>query len=58
MLAKENAREGFLDPADFSTVHAHLPPHLSGPATFAYLPGWRRGEGASLEWRDVNLAAR
>jgi integrase len=25
---------------------------------FLYLSGWRKGEGAKLEWRDVDLAGR
>lgn len=55
MLAEDNAREGFLEPADFEAVRAHLPPDLADAATFAYLDGWRKGEVRSLEWRDVAL---
>jgi integrase len=58
MLAEENAREGFLEPADFAVLASHLPAWLADAATFAYLTGWRRGEVATLEWRDVSLSAR
>jgi integrase len=55
LLTEENAREGFLEPADFETVRHHLPADLADLATFAYLTGWRRGEVLTLEWRDVTL---
>jgi integrase len=55
LLAEDNAREGFLEPADFETVRANLPAELADMATFAYLTGWRKGEVTALEWRDVDL---
>lgn len=57
-LAEDNAREGFLEPADFASVREHLHTDVADAATFAYLTGWRKGEATTLEWRDVNLAAR
>ena len=57
MLAEDNAREGFMEPAEFETMRAHLPPYLADAATFAYLGGWRKNEVRTLEWRDVDLAA-
>ena len=56
MLAEDNARQGFFEPADFAAVAGHLPPYLADAATFAYSTGWRKGEVRTLEWRDVDLA--
>ena len=57
MLKENNARQGFLEPADFDRVTSQLPEHLQDTARFAYLTGWRRGEITSLLWSDVNRAA-
>lgn len=55
LLAEENAREGFLEPADFEAVRTQLPTDLADLAAFAYLTGWRKNEVTTLEWRDVTL---
>jgi integrase len=55
LLAEDNAREGFLEPADFASLGAHLAAWLADVATFAYLTGWRKGEVATLTWADVDL---
>lgn len=55
MLAEDNARQGFLDHADFLTLHDKLPDELKDPVTFLYLSGWRVSEMRGLEWRDVDL---
>src|SRR5262249_5829828 len=55
LLAEDNAREGFLDPADFAALRASLPAWLADAALFAYLTGWRRTEVATLTWADVDL---
>jgi len=55
LLAEDNAREGFLEPAEFEAVAAHLPPDIADAARFAYICGWRKGEVRTLEWRDVTL---
>jgi integrase len=55
LLAEDNAREGFLEPADFAALRAHLPAWLADAATFAYLTGWRKREVATLTWADVDL---
>src|SRR5581483_1697292 len=55
LLAEDNVREGFFEPADFEAVCRHLPADVVDVVRFAYLVGWRRGEIRTLEWRDVNL---
>jgi integrase len=57
LLAERNVREGFLEPADFAAVAAHLPAYLADAATFAYLSAWRKGELRTLTWADVDLRA-
>ena len=55
LLAEDNAREGFMEPAEFEAVSTHLPPDVADAARFAYLTAWRKGEVRTLEWRDVVL---
>jgi integrase len=55
LLEVRNARQGFVDPADFNRLHAALPESLQDAIRFLYLSGWRVGEMRSLEWKDVNL---
>jgi integrase len=55
LLAEDNAREGFLEPADFAALGARLAAWLADVAIFAYLTGWRKGEVATLTWADVDL---
>jgi integrase len=55
LLAEDNAREGFLEPADFAALRAHLPSWLADAAIFAYLTGWRKREVTTLTWTDVDL---
>jgi integrase len=39
-------------------VRAHLPEALRGPATFAYLTGWRvPSEVLTLTWKQVDFRA-
>jgi integrase len=56
MLEENNARQGFMDYAEFLALRAALPDYLRDPITFLYRSGWRLGEMQSLEWRDVDLA--
>lgn len=56
MLEENNARQGFLEHADFLALRKNLPDYLKDPVTFLYLSGWRLGEMQTLEWRDVDLA--
>ncbi len=55
-LRVENARTGFLEPADFEALCSALPSHLRAPTRFGYLSGWRRGEVIHMTWRQVDLA--
>lgn len=56
-LPTDNARRGFLEPADFEAFCAELPGELQPLARFAYLTGWRRGEVLGLQWKQVDLEA-
>lgn len=58
MLAENNARQGFLDHAEFAALKEALPERLRDPISFLYLSGWRVGEMTTLEWRDVDLTGR
>src|SRR5262249_17046516 len=58
LLAEENVREGFVEPAEFEAICRHLPDYLVDAIRFGYLTGWRRGAVRALEWRDINLAER
>jgi integrase len=53
----DNARQGFVEPADFERLWTELPAELKDYARFLYLSGWRSNEGRLLEWRDVDLEA-
>jgi integrase len=54
----DNARQGFVEPAEFERLWAELPGELlKDYATFLYLSGWRSNEAKTLEWRDVDLEA-
>jgi integrase len=57
MIREDNARSGFLEFRDFERLLVALPMDLRDPVHFLYRSGWRRGEMASLEWRDVNIPA-
>ena len=57
MLSENNARQGFLEPADFESIVKNLSEHLQDFARFAYLTGWRKGELQILTWADLNREA-
>ena len=54
LLAENNVRQGFVEPADFEKIVAVLPEHLRDFMRFAYSTGWRRGEISDLQWSAVN----
>lgn len=58
LLSENNARQRFLEPADFEAIVQNLPEHLRDFARFGYSTGWRKGELQSLTWEDVNREAR
>ncbi len=54
MLKESQAREGFVEHAEFVALRDALPERLRDPVTFLYLSGWRVSEMKTLEWREVN----
>jgi integrase len=54
LAAEHNARQGFVERADFERVVAYLPADLQDVARFAYGSGWRKGEVTTLEWSAVD----
>ena len=55
MLRVNNARTGFLEPADFEALVAALTVPLRPLVRFAYLTGWRKGEILGLTWNRIDL---
>ena len=55
LFREDNARQGFVEPADFEAVAVHLEPVLQDLARFAFMTGWRKGEVTGLEWSNVDL---
>jgi integrase len=53
LLEENNAREGFVEHAQFLAIREALPAHLKDPVSFLYHSGWRVNEMRTLEWRDV-----
>ena len=58
MYPENNAREGFVEYADFLELARHLPSPIDDVASFAYLMGWRREQVLSLRWADINRGLR
>lgn len=58
MLREDNARQGFVEHADFEALVSHLPDPINEIARFAYLTGWRKGEILPLRWDAVDRQAR
>ena len=55
LLDENNVREVDVEPAQFKQVSANLAhnPDVRDIVEFAYLTGWRREAGMTLEWSDV-----
>jgi len=53
----DNARQGFLEPAQYRLLMQALPEHVQPIACVAYLTGMRRGELIALQWSRVDLRA-
>jgi integrase len=54
MLEEHNARQGFVEAAEFRAIQQLLPDHLRDAISFLFLTGWRVSEMQSLEWRDIS----
>jgi integrase len=55
-LKEAEARQGFLEPAEFVKLRDALPTYLRDGVSFLYLSGWRKGAMRSLQWlRDADL---
>jgi integrase len=52
----DNARQGFVEDADYRKLIAALPPHLKCLAITGYHLGLRAGELRKLQWPQVDLA--
>jgi len=57
LFAEHNARQGFVERADFDAVVSRLSVYLQDYARFAYGSGWRKAEVATLEWPAVDKAS-
>ncbi len=52
-----NARQGFVEHADFVALRDALPDRVRDLVSFLYYSGWRVSEAQSLEWSEVETAA-
>jgi integrase len=58
LLAEANARTGFFEPDQLTSVLAHLPSEIRPIVRFAAITGWRiASEVLPLEWRNVDFDA-
>jgi integrase len=57
-LTEDNARSGFVEPATFELIAAHLPDVVADIARFAYHSAWRRGEVVPLRWDSIDRTNR
>ena len=54
MLKEDNAREGFVEPAEFELIVANRPSPVDDIARLTYLSSWRKGEILPLRWEAVD----
>jgi integrase len=57
LVREDNARQGFLEEADYRLVLEHTPACLKPLLATAYWTGARKGELIMLKWKQVDLAA-
>jgi integrase len=57
-LKETNIRQGFYEYEEVVAIVEHLPDYLQDFVWFGYYCGWRKGEIAQLEWRDVDMRSR
>jgi integrase len=58
MLKENNIRKGFFEREQFENVRRHLPAHMQGIASVAYITGWRTpSEILPLAWRQIDMKA-
>lgn len=56
-LRVRNTREGFFEESDFRELLKHLPIELAPAVSFLYWTGWRKSEGLTLRWSQVDFNA-
>ena len=57
-LDEDNARQGFLTPAQYETLLASLPERLKALFAVAYHVGTRKGELRKIKWSQVDFDAQ
>ena len=58
LFPEDNARSGFVDPADFAAVQRHLPPDVADFVEWTYRSAWRRAMVDSLCWHHCELQVK
>lgn len=54
-LPENNARQGFLEFADYQAILPELPDWAKDPFRMAYYCGWRKMEVLTLRWDEIDL---
>jgi integrase len=58
LFPEDNARSGFVDPADFAAVQRQLPPDVADFVEWTYRSAWRRAMVESLCWHHCELQVK